>query len=64
MRMVVDMSNLDSSQWIQLTGNSGHAFHANYHDQFELWRTGQLMPMRWDRATIAREAANTQTLRP
>ena len=49
MRMIVDLANLDESRWIQLTGNSGHAFHANYDDQFELWRTGQNLPMRWDR---------------
>ena len=28
MRMIVDLANLDASRWIQLTGNSGHAFHA------------------------------------
>ena len=55
MRMIVDLSNLDDSRWIQLTGNSGHAFHPNYDDQFELWRTGQNLPMRWDRATIESE---------
>ncbi|HZN19267.1 MAG TPA: penicillin acylase family protein [Micromonosporaceae bacterium] len=64
MRMVVDLSNLDGSRWVQLTGNSGHAFHPNYWDQFELWRTGQTLPMRWDRATIQDEAAETLTLRP
>lgn len=64
MRMIVDMSNLDASRWIQLSGNSGHAFHPNYDDQFELWRTGQNVPMRWDQATIAAEAKHTLTLRP
>jgi penicillin G amidase len=64
MRMIVDMSNLDGSRWIQLTGNSGHAFHDNYDDQFELWRTGGNLPMRWDRGTIEAEAAHTLTLSP
>jgi penicillin amidase len=64
MRMIVDMSNLDSSRWIQLTGNSGHAIHPNYHDQFDLWRVGETLPMRWDRAAIEREAAETVTLTP
>ena len=49
MRMIVNLANLDDSRWIQLTGNSGHAFHPNYADQFELWRTGQTLPMRWNR---------------
>lgn len=64
MRMIVNMADLDDSRWIQLTGNSGHAFHDNYADQFELWRTGQTLPFRFDKATIEKESANTQTLKP
>jgi penicillin amidase len=64
MRMIVDLSNLDASRWIQLSGNSGHAFDANYDDQFELWRTGQNLPMRWDRASINAETTHTLTLTP
>jgi penicillin amidase len=64
MRMVVDLSNLDASRWVNLTGVSGHAFSGHYLDQFELWRTGQTLPMRWNRTTIEHEANNTATLRP
>jgi penicillin G amidase len=64
MRMIVDLSNLDGSRWIQLTGESGHAFSENYSDQFELWRTGENLPMRWDRATIERAATHVLVLRP
>ena len=64
MRMIVDLSNLDESRWVQLTGNSGHAFHSNYDDQFGLWRTGQNLPMRWNVDTIKSEAANTLSLTP
>jgi penicillin amidase len=64
MRMIVDMSNLDASRWINLTGESGHAFAAHYADQFERWRTGETLPMRWDPAVIRREAEHTLTLRP
>jgi penicillin G amidase len=64
MRMAVDLSNLDSSRWIQLMGQSGHAFNAHYHDQFDLWRTGKTVPMRWNRATIRHEAVNELHLRP
>jgi len=63
MRMIADLSNLDGSRWVQLTGESGHAFSAHYHDQFELWRTGRMVPMRWNRDTITGEAADTLTLR-
>ena len=64
MRMVVDLSNLDASRWIELTGESGHAFNAHYADQFDLWRTGQTLPMRWDEASIKQSTVDTLTLRP
>ncbi len=64
MRMIVDLNNLNESRWIQLTGNSGHPFHTNYSDQFEMWRTGQLMSFRFDRTTIEREKRATLTLDP
>jgi penicillin amidase len=60
----VDLNNLNESRWIQLTGNSGHAFHDNYDDQLELWRTGQTVPFRFDKATIEREKKATLVLRP
>jgi penicillin amidase len=58
------MSNLDSSRWVQLTGDSGHAFSANYADQFELWRTGQNLAMHWERASVEADARHTLTLTP
>jgi penicillin amidase len=64
MRMIVDLSNMDNSRWVQLTGNSGHAFHPNYLDQFELWRTGQNFAMPWTRPVIAAGARETLTLAP
>ncbi|WP_246267401.1 penicillin acylase family protein [Nonomuraea typhae] len=57
MRMVADLSDLGKSQWINLTGASGHAFHDNYGDQSEVWAQGRLIPMR-------APAAHTLTLRP
>ena len=64
MRMIVDLSHLDDSRWIQLTGNSGHAFSPNYDDQFDLWRTGQNLPMYWERGGIEGVATHTLTLVP
>jgi penicillin G amidase len=64
MRMIVDMSDMDQSRWIQLTGNSGHAFHRHYADQVELWRTGGMTPWRWEESTIEAEAESTLVLRP
>ncbi|MFJ9609191.1 penicillin acylase family protein [Kitasatospora sp. NPDC101176] len=43
MRMVVDLSDLDSSRWINVGGASGHAFHDNYNDQTDLWLKGKLL---------------------
>lgn len=48
MRMVVDLSDPSKSQWINLTGASGHAFHDNYWDQAPLWTKGDLLPMQSD----------------
>jgi penicillin amidase len=41
MRMVVDLSEEDNSQWINQSGTSGHAFHPNYDDQAPLWLAGE-----------------------
>jgi penicillin amidase len=62
MRMIVDLSNLDGSRWVNLTGESGHAFSTHYADQFELWRTGRTLPMRWSRPTIEHESRDKLTL--
>jgi penicillin amidase len=64
MRMIVDMSNLDASRWIQLTGESGHAFSPHYTDQLSLWQRGQTLPMRWDPAIVKKAATDTMTLKP
>lgn len=60
MRMVVDLDDLDASTWNHLTGASGHAFHQNYTDQFELWRAKQATP--WAFSADAVDAATTHTL--
>ncbi|HEY2673768.1 MAG TPA: penicillin acylase family protein [Rugosimonospora sp.] len=64
MRMIVDMSNLDGSRWIQLTGESGHAFSDHYHDQFDLWRTGKTLPMPWTESGIRASSVDTLTIAP
>jgi penicillin amidase len=64
MRMVVDLSDLDASRWIQTTGNSGHPYHPHYADQVELWRTGDTIPWRWNRATVEQESVARLVLRP
>ncbi|QFY14915.1 penicillin acylase family protein [Nonomuraea phyllanthi] len=64
MRMIVDLSDLDKSLWINLTGASGHAFHDNYWDQAEAWARGELLPMRSKPESIKKVAVHTLTLMP
>lgn len=64
MRMVVDLSNLDASRWIDLTGVSGHAFSPHYTDQVERWTQGRTIPMRWSRLTVRAAATDHLVLQP
>ena len=43
MRMIVDMSDLDASQTINPTGQSGHPYHKHYDDMIELWLMGNII---------------------
>lgn len=61
MRMVVDLSDLDKSRWINLTGVSGHPFHRNYTDQTKLWVDGKTLP--WVYTSDAVEKAARDELR-
>lgn len=64
MRMVVDLADLDRSRWIQLTGNSGHAYHGNYVDQFELWRDGDTLAWPFSPQSVDEAAEHELVLRP
>jgi penicillin amidase len=64
MRMVVPLGDLDAARWVNLTGESGHAFDRHYTDQLELWRTGGTLPMRWTAPAITKAAVDTLTLHP
>ena len=44
MRMVVDLTDLDASRWVQLTGQSGHVFDPHYTDQVGAWSDGDTFP--------------------
>ena len=52
MRMVVDLGDLDRSRWVNQSGVSGHAFHANYVDQTELWVGNRTWPFVSTRAAV------------
>ncbi|MEV4613900.1 penicillin acylase family protein [Kitasatospora sp. NPDC049258] len=64
MRMVVDLSDFDASQWINVGGASGHAFHPNYNDQTQLWADGQLLTWAYSPDAVGKAAKHTMTLLP
>ncbi len=64
MRMVVDLDNFDNSTWINLTGQSGHTFHANYSDQTADWANGIERPWPFTPDAINQSTAATLTLQP
>jgi len=64
MRMVVSLADLDASRWVNLTGESGHAFDAHYTDQTDLWVHGQTLPWAFSQDAVDATARHTLTLRP
>ncbi len=42
MRMLIDLSDLDQSRWVNQSGVSGHAYDTNYDDQTEFWATNRM----------------------
>jgi penicillin amidase len=63
-RLIVDMSNLSASLSVITTGESGHAFHQNYADQSDLWRTIQYHPMLWLQQQVESNAKARLLLTP
>lgn len=63
MRMIVDLADLDKSRWIQLTGNSGHAFHDNYLDQQKRWSKGETLPWQFSEKAVDDKTSKELTLK-
>jgi penicillin G amidase len=64
MRMVVNLADLDKSQWINLTGASGHAYSAHYTDQTEKWANGELLTWSFSKAAVDSSTVDTLVLKP
>lgn len=64
MRMVVDLGDLDSSTWVNLTGTSAHPASRHYADQFEAWAEGRQFPWPYSWAAVRADAVDRQTLVP
>lgn len=64
MRMVIDLSDWDAASWINLTGQSGHAFHPHYVDQTTDWAGGAQRHWFFTREAVTATATDTLTLVP
>ena len=64
MRMVVDLSDLDASTWVNLTGASGHVDDPNYLDQLALWQNQKTLPWSFSRGAVLGASKNTLVLSP
>jgi penicillin amidase len=64
MRMVVDLANLNDSTWVNLTGESGHAYSRHYSDQTDAWAEGRTYPWPFTAEAVRKSAADMLTLHP
>jgi len=64
MRMVVDLSDLDGSTWVNLTGSSGHAYNRNYVDQLDAWQSGRTFSWPFTEKAVHAAATDHLVLRP
>jgi penicillin amidase len=62
--MVVNLGRLDESRWINLTGASGHAYHANYVDQTDKWADGELLTWPFSQEAVEDATEDTMALTP
>ncbi len=63
-RMIVDLADFDRTLAVHTTGQSGHAYHPNYIDMADAWRTIQYFPLPWTRDEVTALAANRLVLEP
>ncbi|GAB3598486.1 penicillin acylase family protein [Angustibacter peucedani] len=64
MRMVVDLSDLDRSTWVNLTGASGHAYDAHYSDQSEHWATNRTYAWPFSEDAVKKASGDDLELSP
>ncbi len=64
MRMVVNLADLDSSTWVNQTGNSGHPYSEHYIDQADAWAAGETYPWPSTRDAVEKAKAKELVLTP
>jgi penicillin amidase len=64
LRQIVDLSDLNASQFIHTTGQSGLPTSPHYDDFIDRWRSIQYLPMWFDQKDIKANAEGILTLTP
>ncbi|MBU8913577.1 MAG: penicillin acylase family protein, partial [Spirochaetales bacterium] len=64
-RAIYDLADPSNSLYTHPTGQSGHAFHANYMNFFQQWSDVEYHPARWTREEVEESAGRRKLiLRP
>ncbi|WP_285617469.1 penicillin acylase family protein [Kineosporia sp. NBRC 101677] len=64
MRMIVDMSNLDNSRWVNQSGVSGHPLDKHYDDQVGAWLKGEDFAWPFTADAVKAASDQEQTFKP
>lgn len=64
MRMIVDLSDLDSSTWVNQTGQSGHPGHDHFDNQIGAWIANEQYPWLHSAGAVRESTSQTLTLVP
>lgn len=64
MRMIVDLSVLDKSRWVNQTGTSGHPGDSHYDDQLGTWLKGEDYEWPFTAAAVKEASRDEQTFNP
>ncbi|QEL16197.1 penicillin acylase family protein [Limnoglobus roseus] len=64
LRAVFDTSNWSNSRFVLAGGQSGNPCSANFVDQFDLWLTGETIPIAWAADEVIRRSVASLRLLP
>jgi penicillin amidase len=62
--MIVDLADFDRTLAVHTTGQSGHAYHPNYIDMADAWRTILYFPLPWTRTAVEANSPQRLVLEP
>jgi penicillin amidase len=63
-RLVADLGDLNHAEWVIDTGTSGWPKSPHYGDQYQAWRKGELVPMRYQLSEVRAHPHGLLTLSP